>query len=61
MFIRHTYSGRKKGVIKMKKQEAELREELRILKLDLHEAYRRDDKTGVVAIQERIDGLEKIK
>ena len=41
-------------------KEYGLREELRALKLDWLEALKQGDKTGVVEIQERIDGLERI-
>lgn len=45
---------------KLKEEEETLKEELRLLKIDLHEAYRRGDKIGVAEIQERIAGLSKL-
>lgn len=61
MFIWHTYSGGEERVSKMRTQVKQgwLKEELRMLKLDLHQAYRQGDRIGVVEIQERIAGLSK--
>ena len=44
----------------MKKTDRQLREEIRLLRLDLHEAHRRQDLTAICAIQEHLDGLEYI-
>lgn len=45
----------------MKKTNKQLREEIRLLKLDLHEAYRQKDLTAICEIREHLDGLEYIE
>lgn len=46
---------------KADRQDKGLKEELRELKLDLNDAYRRGDFNAVTEIQTRISGLQRIE